>query len=675
MAQAGMWTWMKGSSTANSTGTFGILGVADILNTPPALYSPFVWTDLNGYFWLYGGARYSNQTNNIYSALWKFDPLINTWTWVNGSSAIGAAPVYGTIGIPSPTNQPGARAFAGLSWIENNNLWLYGGGNYVNDFSDLWKYDIGTGEWTCMGNFGYFPQHGVQGTGSPSNSPGIRSETSAAFTDGSSNLWFFGGQSFLGSYNDVWKYEMSTGNWVWMQGDTTGGLPGTLADYGPMGVFGNIYTPGSRNVYAHWQDANGNLWIFGGGNPYALIYADLWQFDPDINQWAWMGGDTTAFYGGNFISTCDTINDNLSRGVVENRASWIDKAGNMWKIGGGSNNMYATVNDLWVYNPSLQKWVWVDGTSASNPNGIYGTQGVADPANVPPGRLGSANWLDQNCHLWYFGGRNANLFDFNDLWRYEPDPDCFGFEYCSSLISFVSSDQSICEKFCVDFFDVSSNSPTSWLWQFPGGSPASSTSQNPSTICYNNPGTYDVTLITTNSNGTDTLTLPGYLSVYPTPLIPTITQTGYTLTSTAATTYQWQFNSINIPGATNQSYDVTQTGYYTVFITDQNGCSASATFYVLITGIDEVYYGINVSIYPNPSDGNITVEWFNGLMVGDLSIEVLNTLGQVVYSSKEKIDIDHFSKIIDLHSSPAGVYFLGMRTDKTSMQKKFVISR
>src|SRR5216110_1665635 len=77
---------------------------------------------------------------------------------------------------------------------------------------------------------------------------------------------------------------------------------------------------------------------------------------------------------------------------------------------------------------------------------------------------------------------------------------------------------------------------------FPGGSPSSSANQNPTNICYNNPGTYDVTLITTNVNGNDTLTLPGYITVYATPSIPTITQTGYTLTASAAANYQWQLN-------------------------------------------------------------------------------------------------------------------------------------
>jgi hypothetical protein len=91
-----------------------------------------------------------------------------------------------------------------------------------------------------------------------------------------------------------------------------------------------------------------------------------------------------------------------------------------------------------------------------------------------------------------------------------------------------------------------------------------------------------VTLITTTATGNDTLTLPGYITVYPTPPFPTITQNGYTLTSSPAAGYQWQFNNVDIAGATNQTYTATQTGYYTVVIADSSGCINSATVYVTI---------------------------------------------------------------------------------------------
>ncbi|HYV90618.1 MAG TPA: T9SS type A sorting domain-containing protein [Chitinophagales bacterium] len=252
----------------------------------------------------------------------------------------------------------------------------------------------------------------------------------------------------------------------------------------------------------------------------------------------------------------------------------------------------------------------------------------------------------------------------------------------TSIISFVTYDNNLCEKFCTNFQDQSMNiNATSWQWQFPGGNPSSSTEQNPANICYNVPGVYDVTLITTNAFGNDTLTLVNYITVYPTPPIPTITQAGYTLISSPANSYQWQHNSINISGATNQSYTILQSGYYTVIVADSNGCVNSFTEYVLISGIDGVMNDGNISIYPNPSSGNFMVEWLNGPdligMIGQVSIEVVNTLGQIIFSSTESrsiVTISGFQKEIELSNAASGIYFIEIKTANVFARKKILIT-
>jgi hypothetical protein len=64
----------------------------------------------------------------------------------------------------------------------------------------------------------------------------------------------------------------------------------------------------------------------------------------------------------------------------------------------------------------------------------------------------------------------------------------------------------------VQFNDQSSNNPTAWSWTFTGATPNTSNDQNP-TITYNQAGVYDVTLIVSNANGTDTITKSCYISV------------------------------------------------------------------------------------------------------------------------------------------------------------------
>lgn len=71
----------------------------------------------------------------------------------------------------------------------------------------------------------------------------------------------------------------------------------------------------------------------------------------------------------------------------------------------------------------------------------------------------------------------------------------------------------------VSFYDQSSYQPTSWLWNFEGGTPASSTEQNPQNIIYNIPGIYEVTLIASNTSGADTLTKSCYIEVEQTSIV------------------------------------------------------------------------------------------------------------------------------------------------------------
>ncbi len=64
----------------------------------------------------------------------------------------------------------------------------------------------------------------------------------------------------------------------------------------------------------------------------------------------------------------------------------------------------------------------------------------------------------------------------------------------------------------VSFTDLSLNSPTSWSWSFPGGDPATSTSQN-QVVTYDTPGVYSVSLAVSNASGSDNITISDYISV------------------------------------------------------------------------------------------------------------------------------------------------------------------
>jgi len=101
----------------------------------------------------------------------------------------------------------------------------------------------------------------------------------------------------------------------------------------------------------------------------------------------------------------------------------------------------------------------------------------------------------------------------------------------------------------VNFTDLSSNNPTSWNWTFEGGTPSTSTAQNP-TVTYNTVGTFDVTLTAANAAGSDIETKIDYITVqqsadiYVYDITQTISKKGKSYKSTAVVTIRDTNNAL-----------------------------------------------------------------------------------------------------------------------------------
>ena len=253
--------------------------------------------------------------------------------------------------------------------------------------------------------------------------------------------------------------------WTWMRGaeaddPAPAGWPGPSLEpfnsdpwYGTMGVpvayngKGAGTVPGGRSSSAYWTGKDGTFWVFGGdvlggspATPTEGLYNDLWQYQPATNEWTWVGGSSTipiehGFFGPGdggqpgVYGTLGTPNSANTPGGRENAVSWTDPAGNFWLFGGfgvDSTENTGDLNDLWEYNPTTAKWVWMSGntTFASvNPGtgrpGIYGVQGVPALGNCPPGMDSSTGWTDASGDLWLFGGSGAGVI-YDNLWKFSP---------------------------------------------------------------------------------------------------------------------------------------------------------------------------------------------------------------------------------------------------------------
>lgn len=134
--------------------------------------------------------------------------------------------------------------------------------------------------------------------------------------------------------------------------------------------------------------------------------------------------------------------------------------------------------------------------------------------------------------------------------------------------AFTASATTVCTGGCINFTNTSTGGPfTTTSWTFTGATPSSSNANNPTNICYNAPGTYQVSLTVTNANGTDTETIAGYITVSPPPTTPTPSSNSPLCAG----------NSINLSTPTIGGATYAWTGPNGFTSTDQNPVIANST--------------------------------------------------------------------------------------------------
>ncbi len=374
-----------------------------------------------------------NKINLIWCLLLSagFISAQQNWAWMAGTgNSYNVNSSYGTQNVASSSNDPGFRSYSQMCTDASGNVWLFGGNTNAGMKNDLWKFDPTTGFWTYVsgtsGTYSY-GNYGSQGVGSTSNYPGCR-YLGSMVSDNNGNLWLFGGYGFSSnqSYiylNDMWKYNIASGQWTWVKGSNTASANGV---YGTMGTANSSNIPGARHYHHMTKDLSGNIWLFGGygynnfGN--AGPMNDLWKFDPSTSNFTWMGGTTsTSIYG--VSGTLGTGSTSNYPGCRYGGGIAADASGNIWVFSGYgyTSNNYGYTNDLWRFVPSTGVWTWMSGSQSVNTYGVYGTQGTGSTSNYPGSRfIGNLN-ADNAGNLWVspaYGYAQNSAGTLNDLWKY-----------------------------------------------------------------------------------------------------------------------------------------------------------------------------------------------------------------------------------------------------------------
>jgi PKD repeat protein len=238
-----------------------------------------------------------------------------------------------------------------------------------------------------------------------------------------------------------------------------------------------------------------------------------------------------------------------------------------------------------------------------------------------------------------------------------------------------------------DFTDESSGSPTSWLWTFEGGTPETSTDQNPTGIQYNTQGAFDVTLEATNDYGSNTYVEEDFITVDG-PFADfeadnTYIEPGQSVTFTdmsinSPDSWSWKFFGGN-PGAhsgqTPPAITYNGQGAFNVKLTVSNDLGSNAITkvdYINVGNVrvDEETFDDMLNIYPNPTQGSFTLDVGpHGL--GDVQLIIRDTKGEVVH--QEIIDGRTEKINVDLSDHAAGIYLLSVQSGDIKVDRKVTL--
>lgn len=250
-------------------------------------------------------------------------------------------------------------------------------------------------------------------------------------------------------------------------------------------------------------------------------------------------------------------NDNLT----------FDDKGNLWVLqDGGLNYIWVIRPDHTQTNPKIE--LFASMPAGSEPTGLtftpdfkYGFFSVQHPSG------NNAEQQDATFGNVQFNKSASVVFSLDKyLGAHTPVAD-----FSASLTTVAPGET-------VTFTDLSTNNPTSWSWAFEGGEPATSIEENP-TVMYAEPGTYNVTLTTSNIAGTS--------------------------------------------------------------------AAAEKVDYILVedgVGTDNPLKGF-VSLYPNPTNGVVTIEVGADAIGEDVSVEVYDLVGRKVTETKGKSSVGGSQKL------------------------------
>lgn len=167
------------------------------------------------------------------------------------------------------------------------------------------------------------------------------------------------------------------------------------------------------------------------------------------------------------------------------------------------------------------------------------------------------------------------------------------------ICSFKADSISIEFNNAVHFTDVSAGIPTGWQWTFAGGSPSSSTAQNP-TVTYPTPGLYTVKLRVSNSFGADSVTKTSYIRVrgavmnsYSVVNPPTFTRISVSSSDTSRAFFNWTKASVS--NTVNYKVKIRKLGQQVDYVFTNSGNTSDSVAGIRKSALDSLAQVLGVT--------------------------------------------------------------------------------
>jgi PKD repeat protein len=450
----------------------------------------------------------------------------------------------------------------------------------------------------------------------------------------------------------------------------------------PVAGFVSDTTSGNTPLAVRFTDRSTNtpvewIWSFGDGETSALknpthTFARPGTYSVTLAATNAEGSNTVTM--AEFITATRPVIapvasfvPNVTSGTAPVAVQFLDTSSNspsssVWSFGDGST--YTGSSPVHIYTTAGLYTVTLTSANAAGSNSVTrtGCIAVSAPVTDPPvaGFVSTANtgtvpqtvqFVDASTNfpvswLWMFGDGGTSALQnpshtYTRIGTYNVSltaANAWGDTTITKenyvvvnspipLASFDATPSSGPAPLTVRFTDTSTNSPSTWSWEFGDGHV--SAIQNPEYV-YSVPGVYTVSLLAMNAAGRGSITRSNYITVT-TGTLPLASFTSdvregsapldvrFTDTSSGnPVSWAWSFGDGAVTSVQNPSHTYMNSGSYTVTLTAKNtgGSNTSVmTGYVTVYGSQGATPGVRETAVPDgPSAGAVAVPVTNSVL-------------------------------------------------------------